>query len=200
MAESEDHVNEETPEEAVEAEAPEADAPAAAPATEAEAAAEPAEELSFKERRRHTRQRQSTEAGPARTPEERAAERAERRRKNARSRTAWRASARQRAAKRSAAAESAAPVAPAADEESHGRRKLRQGIVVGDGADKTITVRIDTARRHRRYSKIVRTSQTLHAHDETNDANIGDTVTVREARPLSRNKRWRLIEVLERAK
>jgi small subunit ribosomal protein S17 len=61
-------------------------------------------------------------------------------------------------------------------------------------------VRIDLARRHRRYQKIVRTSQTLHAHDESNDAHIGDTVTVREARPLSRLKRWRLIEVVERAK
>ena len=53
---------------------------------------------------------------------------------------------------------------------------MRQGIVVSDKADKTITVRIDTARRHRRYEKIVRTSQTLHAHDESNDAHIGDTV------------------------
>ncbi|MFL5863146.1 MAG: 30S ribosomal protein S17 [Solirubrobacteraceae bacterium] len=81
-----------------------------------------------------------------------------------------------------------------------GQQKVRQGIVVSDKADKTITVRTDTARRHRRYSKIVRTSQTLHAHDESNDAHIGDTVIVREARPLSRTKRWRLVQVLERAK
>ena len=73
-------------------------------------------------------------------------------------------------------------------------------MVVSDKADKTITVRIDTARRHRRYEKIVRTSRTLHAHDESNDAHLGDTVIVREARPLSRTKRWRLIEVIERAK
>ncbi len=79
-------------------------------------------------------------------------------------------------------------------------QKIRQGIVVSDKADKTITVRIDTARRHRRYNKIVRTSRTLHAHDERNDANIGDTVIVREARPLSRTKRWRLVQVVERAK
>ncbi|HEY2769216.1 MAG TPA: 30S ribosomal protein S17 [Solirubrobacteraceae bacterium] len=79
-------------------------------------------------------------------------------------------------------------------------QKVRQGIVVSDRADKTITVRIDTARRHRRYQKIVRTSRTLHAHDERNDANVGDTVTVREARPLSRTKRWRLVEVIQRAK
>jgi small subunit ribosomal protein S17 len=55
-------------------------------------------------------------------------------------------------------------------------------------------------RRHRRYDKIVRTSNTLHAHDERNDAHTGDTVVVREARPLSRTKRWRLVEVVERAK
>ena len=72
-------------------------------------------------------------------------------------------------------------------------------MVVSDKADKTITVRIDVVRRHRRYEKIVRTSNTLHAHDESNDAHIGDTVIVRECRPLSRLKRWRLVEVVERA-
>ena len=76
---------------------------------------------------------------------------------------------------------------------------MRQGVVVSDRADKTITVRIDIARRHRRYEKIVRTSNTVHAHDESNDAHIGDTVIVRECRPLSRIKRWRLVEVVERA-
>ena len=84
-------------------------------------------------------------------------------------------------------------------EHGAGRQKTRQGVVVSDKADKTITVRIDVARRHRRYEKIVRTSSTLHAHDEANDAHIGDTVIVREARPLSRTKRWRLVEVVERA-
>jgi small subunit ribosomal protein S17 len=72
--------------------------------------------------------------------------------------------------------------------------------VVSDRADKTITVRIEIVRRHRRYEKIVHTSRTLHAHDERNDAHIGDIVIVRESRPLSRSKRWRLVEVLERAK
>ncbi|MEI2701317.1 MAG: 30S ribosomal protein S17 [Baekduia sp.] len=74
------------------------------------------------------------------------------------------------------------------------------GIVVSDRADKTITVRIDTARRHRKYQKIVRSSSTLHAHDEANDAHIGDRVKLIESRPLSATKRWRLTEVLERAK
>jgi small subunit ribosomal protein S17 len=73
-------------------------------------------------------------------------------------------------------------------------------VVVSDAADKTITVRIDVTRRHPRYAKIVRTSSTLHAHDERNDAHSGDTVIVRESRPLSRTKHWRLVEVVERAK
>jgi small subunit ribosomal protein S17 len=80
-----------------------------------------------------------------------------------------------------------------------GRQKTRQGVVVSDKAAKTITVRIDTARRHRRYEKIVRTSRTIHAHDEQGEARLGDTVLVRECRPLSRTKRWRLERVVERA-
>jgi small subunit ribosomal protein S17 len=78
--------------------------------------------------------------------------------------------------------------------------QVRQGRVVSDKADKTITVRIDIAKRHRRYQKIVRSSMTLHAHDERNDAHEGDTVRVVESRPMSRTKRWRLVEILERAK
>ncbi|HEY2141124.1 MAG TPA: 30S ribosomal protein S17 [Solirubrobacteraceae bacterium] len=77
---------------------------------------------------------------------------------------------------------------------------MRQGIVVSDKAQKTITVRIDTARRHMRYEKIVRSSSTLHAHDENNEAHEGDTVRVIESRPLSRTKRWKLLDVLERAR
>ena len=84
--------------------------------------------------------------------------------------------------------------------QTEGVRKVRQGVVVSDKADKTITVRIDTARRHRRYEKIVRSSSTLHAHDENNDAHEGDTVRVVESRPLSRTKRWKLVDVLERAR
>ena len=72
--------------------------------------------------------------------------------------------------------------------------------MVSSKADKTITVRIDIAKRHRRYRKIVRTSSTLHAHDERNAAQEGDLVRVIECRPMSRTKRWRLVEILERAK
>ena len=81
-----------------------------------------------------------------------------------------------------------------------GAPKTRLGTVVSDKAEKTITVRIDVARRHRRYEKIVRSSSTLHAHDENNEAHVGDLVRVIESRPLSRTKRWKLVDVLERAR
>ncbi len=129
------------------------------------------------------------------TPEERSAERLDERRKKAVARRADRVAA--RAKHKAAAHESLATPARA---RRTGVQKTRQGVVVSDKADKTITVRIDVARRHRRYAKIVRTSNTVHAHDERNDAHIGDTVVVRESRPLSRLKRWRLVEVVERAK
>lgn len=85
-------------------------------------------------------------------------------------------------------------------QESVARRKTRQGVVVSDVRDKTITVRIDTARPHPIYRKTVRRSSKLHAHDERNEAHVGDTVRVQECRPLSSQKRWRLVEIVERAK
>ena len=81
-----------------------------------------------------------------------------------------------------------------------GRRKLRTGVVVSDKADKTVLVRIDRQVRHPKYDKTVRRSSKLAAHDEANDAHIGDTVRVMETRPLSKTKRWRVVEVVERAK
>jgi small subunit ribosomal protein S17 len=79
-------------------------------------------------------------------------------------------------------------------------RKLRRGVVVSDAMDKTIVVRIDVAQKHERYGKVVRRSSKLHAHDEQNAAGVGDLVRVVETRPLSATKRWRLLEVLEKAK
>ena len=76
---------------------------------------------------------------------------------------------------------------------------MRQGTVVSSKADKTITVRIEVVRRHPVYEKVVRRSATIHAHDESNDGERGRRVRVIESRPLSRTKRWRLVEVLERA-
>src|ERR1035441_4450153 len=134
-----------------------------------------------------------------RSPEERHAERVAERRKKALARRASRLQERAKAAEHRAAAPAPEPLAPvhAAVE---GRRRVRQGVVVSDKAEKTITVRIDVARRHRRYEKIVRSSSTLHAHDENNDAREGDVVRVVESRPLSRTKRWALVDVLERAR
>jgi small subunit ribosomal protein S17 len=191
-AENTENVDETT--EAPEADAPEAEAPAAAEAP-AETAAEAPEALSPKDRRRRARSRHDGEARPARSVEERVAERVERRRKKARERRAWRVKSRER---RRAA--SSGEGTPPAEKKTTGSPRIRQGVVVSDKADKTITVRIDTARPHRTYKKIVRSSSTLHAHDESNEANAGDTVRVVESRPLSRSKRWRLVEIVERAR
>jgi small subunit ribosomal protein S17 len=79
-------------------------------------------------------------------------------------------------------------------------RKERRGVVVSDGMDKTIVVRIDVAQKHERYGKVVRRSSKLHAHDEQNAAGVGDLVRIVETRPLSATKRWRLLEILEKAK
>jgi len=172
------------------AEAPGADATAAQPA---------GEKPSSKEIRRKTRSRHVGEARPPRAPEERQAERVAQRAAKALRRRARRAQERSKAAARRAAAPAREPLAPV--HPSHeGARRERQGIVVSDRAEKTITVRIDVARRHRRYEKIVRSSSTLHAHDENNEAHVGDVVRVIESRPLSRTKRWRLVDVLERAR
>jgi len=80
------------------------------------------------------------------------------------------------------------------------RRKVRVGVVVSDGMDKTVVVRIDRQVRHPLYGKTVRRSSKLAAHDEANDAHVGDTVRVTETRPVSKTKRWRVVEVVERAK
>ena len=79
-------------------------------------------------------------------------------------------------------------------------RKERRGIVVSDAMDKTVVVRIDVAQKHERYGKVVRRSTKLHVHDEHNAAGVGDLVRVVETRPLSATKRWRLVEILEKAK
>lgn len=80
------------------------------------------------------------------------------------------------------------------------RRKVRVGVVVSDARDKTVTVEVPTSFKHPRYDKVVRRSTKFHAHDETNDARIGDTVRIMETRPISKSKRWRVVEVVERAR
>ena len=81
-----------------------------------------------------------------------------------------------------------------------GRRQERQGTVVSDAMEKTIVVRVDVVKAHRRYKKVVRRSVKFHAHDEQNAANIGDVVRIVETKPLSKTKHWRLAEIVEVAK
>ncbi len=78
-------------------------------------------------------------------------------------------------------------------------QRERQGIVVSDKMDKTVVVQVSAVKPHTQYKKIIRKTGRLKAHDEQNEARVGDTVLVRECRPLSRDKTWRLIKVLERA-
>jgi small subunit ribosomal protein S17 len=85
-------------------------------------------------------------------------------------------------------------------EQVRGRRQERRGVVVSDAMDKTIVVKVDTVKAHRRYKKVVRRSTRFHAHDEQNAAKVGDLVRIVETRPLSKTKNWRLAEVLEEAK
>ncbi len=79
-------------------------------------------------------------------------------------------------------------------------RKERQGVVVSDAQDKTVVVRVERRTTHALYGKTIKRSKKYHVHDETNDANVGDTVRIIETRPLSKTKRWRLAQVVERAK
>jgi small subunit ribosomal protein S17 len=79
-------------------------------------------------------------------------------------------------------------------------RKEREGLVVSAKMDKTLVVAVVDRVRHRRYGKTLQKTRKFYAHDETNDAREGDRVRIAETRPLSRNKRWRLVEVLERAR
>jgi len=79
-------------------------------------------------------------------------------------------------------------------------RKERVGQVVSNKMQKTITIKVDRKVKHPIYGKFIRKTTKFSAHDENNDCNIGDTVRIMETRPLSKNKRWRLVEILERAK
>jgi small subunit ribosomal protein S17 len=199
----------EAPPEQAAAEEPAEEAPAEEPAAEETPAEEPAAEktpaeappaeagddelegLDWKARARLLRSRESGEAGPTQSPEQRTAQRQERRRAAARKRSSYRRKRRER--------RQPGEGTPPSDRASVDR-KVRQGTVVSSKADKTITVRVDIVRRHPAYEKIVRRSNTLQAHDERNEAGEGDVVRLVETRPISRTKRWRLTEILEKAK
>jgi small subunit ribosomal protein S17 len=166
--------------------APEAAAPEPEPAEP-----DPLDDLPWKERRRVLRSREPHKAGPQQTIDERAAARAARRKSKANERRKERAAMK-------AAHQAGTGTEPT--ERDSVAAKVRQGIVVSNKGDKSITVRIDIARRHPTYEKIVRRSRTLHAHDERNEAGEGDMVRIVETRPLSKTKRWRLIDVVEKAR
>ena len=177
-------------------EAPEADssddsAPEEPEAAPAASEPNPEDDLPWKERRRLVKSRKPHKSGPELSVEERKAERAKQRKSKAELRRKQRAAAK--------AAHTAGTGTPAAEREANAA-KVRQGIVVSNKGDKSITVRIDIARRHPTYEKIVRRSRTLHAHDERNEAGEGDVVRVIETRPLSKTKRWRLVDVVEKAR
>ena len=89
---------------------------------------------------------------------------------------------------------------PEATPKQRGRRKVMQGVVVSDKMDKTIVVLVEDRVKHPLYGKVMTKSSRIKAHDEENSAGIGDRVRVMETRPLSAQKRWRLVEIIERAK
>lgn len=173
--------------------APAAEEPAAETAPAAPAAEpDPEDDLPWKERRRLQRSRRPNDPKPTLSPEDRAAQRREERKLKASQRRTERAAEK---AKKGPAGTGTPPA-----EREANAAKVRQGIVVSNKGDKSITVRIDIARRHPTYEKIVRRSRTLHAHDERNEAGEGDVVRVIETRPLSKTKRWRLVDVVEKAR
>jgi len=190
--EAQEEVAEETPPEEAEDSAAEAEPDPAEPEAGAEDLAGNDDELTPKQRRRLERSRASGPPGPLLSPEERAARRGEGRRRAAGQRGRHRRRLRERRGEPGTGT-------PAA-ERVPGKRKVRLGKVVSSGAAKTITVRIERARRDPTYEKVVRRSSTVHAHDEGNEASEGDVVRVVETRPLSRTKRWRLLEIVERAR
>ncbi len=159
-----------------------------------EAEDEPGEKLSPKERRKRGKAGKNRRPKYTGTLEERRAQRDVYRKKKAVQRRSHRL--KQREEHKAAGPREATP--PTVKEP--GAKKIQQGTVVSSKTDKTITVQIDVMEAHRKYKKIVRHTKKLTAHDEANDANEGDTVRVVESRPLSRTKRWRLVEVVERAR
>jgi small subunit ribosomal protein S17 len=84
--------------------------------------------------------------------------------------------------------------------EDRGRRKTRVGVVISDARDRTVTVEVMQQVRHPKYDKIIRRRKRYHVHDEANDARVGDKVRIMETRPLSKTKRWRIVDIVERAR
>ncbi|MGK2931424.1 MAG: 30S ribosomal protein S17 [Solirubrobacterales bacterium] len=167
-------------------------APDAEPEVEAEP--DPLDDLPWKERRRVLKSRESGEAGPQLTGEERDARRIAERQQKAKQRRKRRADNKAKAPKGSGVG------TPVPEKTRTGKPKERQGLVTSNKSDKTITVQIDSARRHPVYEKIVRQRHKIHVHDPQNEASEGDLVRVIETRKLSKTKHWRLIEIIEKAR
>jgi small subunit ribosomal protein S17 len=96
--------------------------------------------------------------------------------------------------------EATATETPSEDGTTRQARKVREGVVTSAGMDKTVVVTIVERVRHAKYNKFILRAKKLYAHDEANDAGLGDRVRVMETRPLSKTKRWRVVEILERAR
>jgi small subunit ribosomal protein S17 len=187
-------MSEEETEETTEEATPAETAPAAEAAPPEPAEEDPLADLPWKERKRILKSRESGEAGPQKSPEEREAERQKARAAKARARAKRRADA--KAEKTPGSGEGTPP----AEKTRTGKPKERQGLVTSDKGNKTITVQIDSARRHPVYEKIVRQRHKIHVHDERNEAGEGDVVRVIETRKLSKTKHWRLVEIVEKAR
>ena len=180
-------------EEPVAEETPQAEEPAAEPEPVAEAAEEPSGEVPAEEAKAVADETgpeaeaavEAPPAQPARKPKRKRLPRSERHKHSK--------------PKRERPAERRPIVRLPKPEHEPGRRQERRGVVVSDGMDKTIVVKVDTVKAHRRYKKVVRRSTKFHAHDEQNAAKVGDLVRIVETRPLSKTKNWRLAEVLEAA-
>lgn len=185
-------MSEEEKEETTEEEAPAVEETPAA--EEAPVEEDPLADLPWKERKRILKSRESGEAGPQKTPEEREEERNKARAAKARARRKRRADAKAEATPGSGEG------TPPAEKTRTGKPKERQGLVTSNKGDKSITVQIDSARRHPVYEKIVRQRHKIHVHDERNEAGEGDVVRVIETRKLSRTKHWRLVEIVEKAR
>ena len=188
MPDEEQNETTEEPTDAVEPEA-EAEAPADEPTAEEPAAEEPAAEEPAAEAVAEEPEPAAEEAAPQQSgpkPKRKRIPRSERHKHSK--------------PKRERPAERRPIVRLPKPEHERGRRQERRGVVVSDAMDKTIVVKVDTVKAHRRYKKVVRRSTKFHAHDEQNAAKLGDLVRIVETRPLSKTKNWRLAEVLQEAK
>ena len=189
MAEEEKEIEEQQPE-------PEAAADAAA-----EAEVEAAEESSPEDQPVAEPEAPAEAEAPAEEPEPAAEEPAAEAPAKKKRKRVPRSERRQRSKpKRERSAERTPIVRLPKPETERGARQERRGVVVSGAMDKTIVVRVETLKAHPRYTKIIRRSTKFHAHDERNEAKVGDVVRIVETRPVSKTKRWRLAEILEVAK